>query len=242
MKCRLTNRVLCWGGAVFAVACALLLVIAVRYSAHAARMATCARNLLFIQDSICRYEIDHGAFPPAYTTDAGGKPLHSWRVLILPYLSESARSLYSQIRLDEPWSSPHNRALAKHIPEYYRCPADSCSIRSTMTNYTAVVGPLGAWHGAEVAGIPLAGGYRRTIMVVEVVGSGIDWMEPRDLSFEDACAGVNTGVKPGISSHHLAGANCSFADDTTSVLRNDISPHSLRTMLTVLAHAGNDDN
>ncbi len=32
----------------------------------------------------------HGYFPPAYVADADGKPMHSWRVLILPHLEKDA--------------------------------------------------------------------------------------------------------------------------------------------------------
>src|SRR5205807_5737795 len=38
-----------------------------------------------------------------------GQPLLSWRVIILPYLEASP--LYSQILLDEPWDSRHNKLL-----------------------------------------------------------------------------------------------------------------------------------
>ena len=55
------------------------------------------------------YEAQHGCFPPAYSVDKDGRPLHSWRVLLLPYLDEE--ELYKQLRLDEPWDSPHNKAV-----------------------------------------------------------------------------------------------------------------------------------
>ena len=45
----------------------------------------------------------HKTFPPAYSTDAAGKPLLSWRVLILPYIDQ--QGLYEQFHLDEPWDT-----------------------------------------------------------------------------------------------------------------------------------------
>ena len=62
-------------------------------------------------------------FPPAYTTSKDGKPLLSWRVLILPYLEQEA--LYKQFHLDEPWDSPHNRTLIARMPTVYRCPMEA---------------------------------------------------------------------------------------------------------------------
>ena len=51
-----------------------------------------------------------------------GKPLLSWRVLILPFLDQQA--LYDQFHLDEPWDSPHNRTLIAKMPAIFRCPAE----------------------------------------------------------------------------------------------------------------------
>ena len=36
------------------------------------------------------YHDAHGCFPPAYIADANGRPMHSWRILLLAFLSESA--------------------------------------------------------------------------------------------------------------------------------------------------------
>ena len=56
------------------------------------------------------------SFPPAYTADKDGKPLLSWRVLILPYVEQN--ELYKQFHLDEPWDSEHNKPL---IAQDARC-------------------------------------------------------------------------------------------------------------------------
>ena len=59
-----------------------------------------------------------GFFPaPATFCDAGGKPLLSWRVAILPYLERS--DLFDRFHLDEPWDSPHNLKLAEEMPDIY---------------------------------------------------------------------------------------------------------------------------
>ena len=55
------------------------------------------------------YEDEHGCFPPAYVADASGRPMHSWRVLILPYLDQ--QQLYDQYDFSEPWNGPNNQQL-----------------------------------------------------------------------------------------------------------------------------------
>lgn len=67
-----------------------------------------------------RYECDHGVLPPAWTVDSKGHPLHSWRVLLLPYLGH--KDLYDRIRLDEPWDSPWNSQFHKTNITCYRDP------------------------------------------------------------------------------------------------------------------------
>ncbi|MGI6402518.1 MAG: DUF1559 domain-containing protein [Thermoguttaceae bacterium] len=83
------------------------------------------------------YEADHGTLPPAFSVDADGQPLLSWRVLILPYLGADAQALYEEFALDEPWDSEHNQPLLEKIPDVYRRPSDS---EPGMTRIAALLG------------------------------------------------------------------------------------------------------
>jgi len=47
--------------------------------------------------------------------------MHSWRVLLLPFLDQ--KPLFDQYRFDEPWDGPHNRKLVSQIQYAYRCPS-----------------------------------------------------------------------------------------------------------------------
>ena len=69
------------------------------------------------------YESLWGAFPPRVHRDREGRPLLSWRVLILPYMEQN--ELFSRFHLDEPWDSPHNRTLIDPIPPTYVCSAQA---------------------------------------------------------------------------------------------------------------------
>ena len=93
---------------------------------HTENYATtnCLNNLHCINEAMRRYSEDHeGRLPPVFTTDENGKPLHSWRVLILPYFDNDKylKCLYDQIRLDEPWNSEWNSQFHALIPRIYRC-------------------------------------------------------------------------------------------------------------------------
>ena len=55
----------------------------VRQNSSDARAAKC---LATIGMALISYYHEHGSYPPAYIADATGRPKHSWRVLLLPYL------------------------------------------------------------------------------------------------------------------------------------------------------------
>ena len=134
--------------------------------------------------ALLNYESAKGHFPPAYTTDADGKPLHSWRVLILPYLSE--QMAYNQFDLTEPWDSPKNLNAAKYMPPAFACPSTS-SANSSNTNYVVVVDqgtmfPPGG-EGTKIAEI--TDGLANTVILVETGGSGIPWTSPDDISIAE---------------------------------------------------------
>jgi len=166
--------------------------------------------------------------------------MHSWRVLLLPYLEEDR--LFAQYDFDEPWNGPNNRKLASHVPYIYVC--DSDREEAPNTSYLAVVGPEAAWHGSDpVKKHEISDAAFETIMLVEVADSGINWMEPKDLSFEQALAGINPASGTGISSQHMCeghyflhdepvGACAAFVDRSAQVLDPHIPPEALEAMLT----------
>ncbi|MDZ7615900.1 MAG: DUF1559 domain-containing protein [Patescibacteria group bacterium] len=88
---------------------------------EAARRPTGINNLKQIGLALHNYHDCSGCFPPPYVADAEGKPLYSWRLLLLPYLEENP--LYERWHLDEPWDSPHNRPLAEQAIGVFRCPS-----------------------------------------------------------------------------------------------------------------------
>ncbi len=63
-----------------------LMLPSVRRGREPARQVQCKNNLRNIALALRNYETEYHALPPAFTVDAEGKPLHSWRTLILPYL------------------------------------------------------------------------------------------------------------------------------------------------------------
>jgi hypothetical protein len=142
----------------------------------AANDMACKVNLRAIGLALQSYDAHYGCYPPAYTTDASGRPMHSWRALILPYAGE--HSLFKSYRLDEPWDGPHNSRLAGRMPSIYGCPAHLCP---GYSSYAVVVGAGTAFPGRGCVSLAQISDPRATL-VVELKDGGIPWLEPRDLS------------------------------------------------------------
>lgn len=196
-----------------------------------AQRAPCQSNLRQIGLALHEYYQAYGCFPPAYIADKDGKSMHSWRVLLLPFLD--CDDLYKQYDFAEPWNGPHNSRLMGKCPSVYRCPLAS-NRNPSATNYLAVVGAATLWPGGKSPRLEdIRDGMSNTIGVVEVADSDINWMEPRDMGFDQAVVGVNKDRHVGISSNHSGGANVSFVDGSVRYLPESVSPATLRAFLTI---------
>jgi hypothetical protein len=207
----------------------LLLLPAVNAAREAARRNVCNNQLKQIALALQTYEGINGSFPPAYIADANGTPMHSWRVLILPYLDE--RDLYERYDFSQPWDSPENLAVAARMPEIYRCPSTDF-LALDETSYMVISGPGMAFEdGRAMRLADFADGISNTILVVESTDH-VTWTQPVDLDASQMTFQINGG--PGeIGSDHMGGiAMVVFADVHTSALSEDASPEDVRAMCT----------
>jgi len=229
----LTLADLLLAGLVVAVAGGLILLLLPPVQTDVGRPASrtqCKNNLKQLALALHNYHDDYGSFPPAYIADKNGRPMHSWRVLLLPYLEY--RPLYNEYRFDEPWNGPHNRELAAKVPSIYRCPKDDEPAGNT--SYCAVVGPKTVFPGAATVRISdILDGTANAILLVEAAESGINWLEPRDVTYEEALRGINAKdrIAVGISSHHEGGAQIALADGSVRFLPNDTPLDQIRLLL-----------
>ena len=174
--------------------------------------AECEGNLSFIGSLLFEYRDKYGHFPPAYTVDKDGRPMHSWRALLLKIASEPDVSY----DFNEPWDGPNNIKLVDKIPRFYICPSDHDRYKrsTTFTSYLAIAGPGTAFPGAattQLAG--MRGRLGASILVAEVADSGVVWSEPRDLDVRSMGFVINDPTRPSISSKH-GSPNVLFADRT----------------------------
>jgi len=141
-------------------------------------------------------------WPPAAICDKDGKPLLSWRVMILPYIDE--RALFREFKLDEAWGSPHNIKLLERMPKTYRLPG--ADAKETKTHYQILVGRNTLYpdygKAADAAtsarsGVPaglramlatysvgnIPDGTSNTILLIEA-SNGVPWSKPEDVMYD----------------------------------------------------------
>ena len=218
--------------AVIGVLIALLLP-ATNAAREAARRVACINNLKQIGLAMHNYHDTYKCFPPAYIADENGGPMHSWRVLLLPFMEQQA--LYEQYNFKEPWDGPNNSRLVGMIDTvFYRCPSEDLTQGRSETSYVMIVGPGTISDGPTPTQMgQIADGVSNTIMLVEVTGSGIRWAEPRDLKLEEITLAVNEGAGNGIGGKHPGVAHVLFCDGRVDILAKPIGPDRLRGMTTI---------
>jgi prepilin-type processing-associated H-X9-DG protein len=209
---------------VLCVPCLIALLLpAIQSAREAARRASCTNHLKQIGLALHMYHDTYNSFPPAYVPDENGRPAHSWRVLILPFLEENV--LYQRYDFNEPWDSPANQRLAEEMVSVYRCPSEKGGM-NTDTSYVMIVGPNTISDGPRAVTFrEIADGTAHTIAVVEMAGSGIHWMEPRDLPVQ--------GLYGLPQSQHYGVANVLMCDGSVRTLGDWIDPGTILKMATI---------
>ena len=216
------------------VAAILAILVPVwRAAREAADRSSCQNNLRQIMLALHNYHDTYLRFPPAYYDDANGKPMHSWRILIHPFLVSSP--LYSQYSFAEPWNGPNNAKLGGQFNWVFTCPSNG---KSGFTNYVAIVGPGTIWpDGKQTAFSDISDGTSNTLMIVEIAHSDIHWMEPRNLPVEELAAWLDPNHRPQLLGNHIEGGLVAYADGHVEMLPRDVTIERLEALVTA---AGND--
>jgi prepilin-type processing-associated H-X9-DG protein len=192
---------------------------------EAAARAQSQNNLKQMALAIHKYHDVYKAFPPQASV-AKKKPLLSWRVHILPFIEGDA--LYRAFKLDEPWDSPHNKALIAQMPAVYRSPL-AADVRAGKTVYLAPFGPNMIFSGPKKTQMRnVLDGLSNTIMLVEADESrAVYWTQPEDLKIDrdDPLAGLlRKGAK---------GFNVAFGDGSVRFVSSRVDPQVLFSMFTM---------
>jgi hypothetical protein len=228
-----------------------VLVPAVQKVREAAARAQDQNNLKQISLALTHFALTYqGHLPPPVVYSKDGRPLYSWRVLILPFVEE--QPLYARFKLDEPWDSANNLPLAKHMPKLFAHPMDPDAGRQGLTHYQLFVGtdasvkrrPIFLDHqlgrvpasfvGPELfmatgAALRYPGaiedGTGQTILVAEAAVP-VPWTKPADLPY------AADQPLPKLGGLFGGGYNVAMADASVHFLSDRISEDTLRNAIT----------
>lgn len=224
----------------------------------AARQATLKarsiNNLKQIGLALHNFESAYNQFPAAVMIGPDGKPWHSWRVLILPFLEQT--SLYNAYDFSQPWNSEKNLKLLDRMPDVYRDPVHG-DAKGHFTHYAALVGsatlfsPSGAKQtdpesppfaqgGTRIADI--TDGTSNTLMIVPVnPARKIFWTQPEDIAVGADSPGMPKLGEPGsIATPYTVdgvlgskgAAPVLFADGSVRTISATLDPGTLHALTT----------
>ena len=125
------------------------------------------------------YNSANGRFPAPAIYGADEQPKLSWRVEILPFLGEGA--LYQEFHLNEPWDSPHNKALIARMPDVFKTPSSPTPLGTTRIQVFEGANTL----FSDRAGTPISAitdGTSNTLAIA-AANDPVPWTRPGELPF-----------------------------------------------------------
>jgi hypothetical protein len=160
-------------------------VFVVRHAQHAAKLCSAYGRLCQMRLALQMYESQYGTLPPLCVRNRQGKPIHSWRALMVPCIEfESLKRL----DLSQSWDSQYNRGVAESIPPgawtwwardipIGQPPVSTCIV--------ALLGRDSIWDAKT--GLPKGTLQRNpdAILLISMPESDIHPLEPRDITEEE---------------------------------------------------------
>lgn len=177
--------------------------------------------------ALLEYEKTYKSFPPPYTVDAAGNKLHSWRTLLLPYLSE--RSRYNAIDFSKPWDAPENARPRSVRLDVFNAPL--AEIERNETVFHVIVHPGGVFsdpaHLTKLSDIQAPA---NTILVVQAGNDqATHWMEPDEYSLADFLAITSANSVYARGGTHVV--NCDTSVPELHV--QDFTPQQIEEMILI---------
>ena len=125
---------------------------------------------------------DTYGYLPADVVDKDGKPLLSWRVVILPFMEQA--NLFNKFKLDEPWDSENNKEFSQITVKLFTNGHEPRNTKYPMTYFQRPTGKDTAHEpGQKIKFLDITDGMSNTIGIVET-NKAIEWAKPDDLTFD----------------------------------------------------------
>ena len=179
-----------------------------------------------IGTALRQYQQLFETLPPAYVPDGNGQRRTSWRALILPYVSQLLHSYNYDVAWDARENWENRRA---HMPEYLPYPT-TYPEGALITTFAAITGPGTAFPGGSAVALnEIRDDASKTILVVKIKNSNIEWSEPRDLPIDSLTTDPNAANSIDLK----GGALALLADGTVVRLPTDMTLEQLKQYVSI---------
>lgn len=196
--------------------CGVLIIPAIK-GPGPRRRHQCQNHLKNISLALYGYATDNNGFwPPAVVSDEYGKPMHSWRALILPYIDE--QDTYDRYDFAEPWNGPNNIKLHNAMPDVFTC--YDADLPDQMTGYMVINDPDAIFNGSTSTNIDdIFDGVGQTLLLTEFQNQSTHWLSPVDATRDEfkkdfRFSGTDQAVHRGGTNVSFAGGNVKFLSET----------------------------
>jgi RNA polymerase sigma factor (sigma-70 family) len=187
---------------------------------------TTINNMKQILLAIHNFAATNDRLPASASYGADGQPKLSWRVAVLPYLDQN--ELYSRFHQDEPWDSPHNKALIDRMPATFETPGVLAPRGETYIRGFAGKGAI--FEGVQgVAFSDITDGTSNTLMIA-VAHESTPWTRPGELPF------LPGQPLPALDDSDPAGYRIGMADGSVRSLAKD----EARLLPSLITRAGGE--
>lgn len=221
-----------------------------RDDARAATIRSRSREQLNqISVAILNYLDVHGCYPPGIIYGPDGKPWHSWRTLILPYVDQLA--MYQLYDFTQPWDSAANRDFVEiNVPAFSdpihgRNPEHYAHFGAvigghTLFNSVKFDGTKAGFESALNEGTPvekISDGLANTLMIASISPEQqISWSEPRDVSIQLGIPAIDApgGFVAVFPADGETGVLAAMADGSVKIMpKSKLTADVLRALITI---------
>ncbi|OHB78360.1 MAG: hypothetical protein A2W31_16110 [Planctomycetes bacterium RBG_16_64_10] len=126
--------------------------------------------------ALLSYHEQHGSFPPTKYQPIPNGPVHSWRVLLVPYTDVEYKKRYSKYDFSQEWNSANNLQALARMPYFSYFSLDGAG--NDITNYLAISNG-DDWPAKKPLKSLLITRGKDHFLVVEYPDSKVHWMEPK---------------------------------------------------------------
>ena len=179
-----------------------------------AKNTQCHSNVFFLGHLLLEFGDFYGCLPPPYISDKLGKPLYSWRVLMLASVGHGNAPLYEEFDLTKPWDDPTNLKLCKGQDKrsfmlFFACPTSHP--QRLQADYFYALSSQDRWPRDFL--YDYKSRFRPAhVLLVERQTPEVHWSEPVDVVYEEpGMKGLLAKIAE-CKAPHIVGTFCYVSD------------------------------